>query len=279
MIVWIVFFIILVFSFFMMRFSSPMDESYLNAPIHIAFLSSIGTLVWLVIASSIAGDAGTRDVQCRMFPMVYTSQSTKLDYFGGKFLAVFVVNSLLLLAIPFGALIAFYIEPHSPELIGPLQLSSYMNAYLLIVLPNLFVASGFQFSISILSKKAITSYFGSAMLLIASIFIPAVFSQFFDLWDLGKIFQPFGFSLISEMDDLWDLNQKNTYQIKFEGLLLWNRLLGLGLAICLLVFAYYRFRFVYPVENTSFWLNKVIKDKYLKSVIFLGKGFDKNDEV
>src|SRR5687767_10161972 len=47
---------------------------------------------------------------------------------------------------------------------------------------------------------------------------------------LAAILEPFGFSAMSELWQFWTPFERNTRQIRFEGLLLWNRLLWCGVA-------------------------------------------------
>ena len=60
------------------------------------------------MAPAVAGSAAARDVQTRMHPLVYTTPISKADYLGGRFLAAFVLNALILLAVPLGILAALF---------------------------------------------------------------------------------------------------------------------------------------------------------------------------
>ena len=59
------------------------------------------------MAPAVAGGAAARDVQTRMHPLIYTTPISKADYLGGRFLAAFVLNALILLAVPLGMLADF----------------------------------------------------------------------------------------------------------------------------------------------------------------------------
>lgn len=168
---WIYFAVLLVFAFVMMRFSTPTDESHLNAPAHIAFVTVFGSLIWLLIAAAVAGDAAARDVQTRMYSLTYTTPISKVGYLGGRFLAAFALNALIQLAIPAGVLLAFYSPGGETGLLGPFRPAAYLSAYGFIALPIAFVATGIQFSLATLSRRAIAGYIGSVLLLVTSIFI------------------------------------------------------------------------------------------------------------
>src|SRR6187399_500069 len=84
------------------NFSYDARDGYflLNAPIVIAAVTVICSVKWLVISASVAGDAAARDVQTRMHTLTYTMPTSKAAYLGGRFLAAFALNVLILLAIP-----------------------------------------------------------------------------------------------------------------------------------------------------------------------------------
>ena len=42
-----------------------------------------GSLIWLLVAAAVAGDAAARDVQTRMHPLTYTAPVSKFDKLRG----------------------------------------------------------------------------------------------------------------------------------------------------------------------------------------------------
>ncbi len=68
-------------------------DYFLNAPYLIAAVTVFGSLMWLLVAAAVAGDAAARDVQTRMHPLTYTAPVSKADYLGGRFLAAFVLKA------------------------------------------------------------------------------------------------------------------------------------------------------------------------------------------
>jgi hypothetical protein len=57
-------------------------DYFLNAPFVIAAVTVIGSLLWLLVAAAVAGDAAARDVQTRMHPLTYTAPVSKADFLG-----------------------------------------------------------------------------------------------------------------------------------------------------------------------------------------------------
>jgi len=90
-----------------------------NSPYGIAVTTVICNLLWMLIATAVAGSAAARDVQTRMHPLVYTTPISKADYLGGRFVAAFVLNALILLMVPAGIVLALLMPGAEPEILGP----------------------------------------------------------------------------------------------------------------------------------------------------------------
>ena len=106
---WLYLSVLLVFTIVMNGVITPGDGVYSNNTFHITAITVIGGLIWLVMGASIAGEAAARDVQTRMHPLIYTTPVTEINYLGGRFLAAFAVNALLILSLPVGVLLSFYL--------------------------------------------------------------------------------------------------------------------------------------------------------------------------
>src|SRR5262245_31237708 len=89
-----------------------------NSPFAIAQETVLTGLLWMLMAPAVAGSAAARDVQTRMNPLVYTTPISKADYLGGRFLAAFVLNALLLLAVPLGMLATLLVAGVKAESVG-----------------------------------------------------------------------------------------------------------------------------------------------------------------
>ena len=101
---WLYFLVLLTSSFLVitMNFADDARQGYVlvNAPVVIGAVTVLSCVLWLLVGASVAGHAATRDVQTRMHSLTYTAPVTKAEYLGGKFLAAFVTNAIIMLAIP-----------------------------------------------------------------------------------------------------------------------------------------------------------------------------------
>ncbi|RYU77864.1 ABC transporter permease/M1 family aminopeptidase [Hymenobacter persicinus] len=216
----------------------------LNAPIVLAAVTAICSVKWLLIGASVAGEAGTRDVQTRMHLLTYPAPVSKAQYLGGRFLAAFALSALVLLAIPAGLLLAVYGTGVEAELLGPFRGAAYLTTFGFIALPNAFFASALQFSVVTLSRRALGSYLAGAALFAVAYLIWPVLPQ---TGNWGRLADPMSFGLVLDhVSTDWSPVEKNTRLLSLDGPFLANRLLWLGFSLALLAFTYWRFQFNIP---------------------------------
>ncbi|KUG08514.1 ABC transporter permease/M1 family aminopeptidase [Solirubrum puertoriconensis] len=247
---WLFFAVLLLFPFLLTKLGTPSDGTYNNGPTSIAFLTVFSNVVWLLMAGAISGDAAARDVQTRMYPLLYTTPVSKVKYLGGRFLAAFALNALLLLVVQTGLILGFYTPGWKPQLLGPFLPEAYLTAYAFLALPIALVGTSVQFCLAVLNGRGMGSYVGSVLLFITSHFIVMIAAKAVGWWDLTKLLDLVGFaSIVSGQLETWTTAEKNTRLIELAGLFGWNRMLWLGLTAGVLAFTYHRFGFGNPATS------------------------------
>ena len=226
------------------------SDFYLNAPFAIAKNTIVGGLVWLVMAAAIAGDAAARDVATGMYPLVYTTPISKVHFLGGRFLAAFALNALILLSVQVGILLGVYLPGVDAQLIGPFRPAAFLTAYAFMALPNAFVATAVQFLLALRSGRAMAAYFGSFLILFMGFFVA---SMLLFKRGLGTLLDPIGIRfVIEDIAHLWTPAEKNWRLLELEGIVLQNRLLWLGIGLLAVIITYLTFRFAHRA-SASWW--------------------------
>ena len=141
---------------------------YLYSPFIIAAVTVFCTLFWLIVAAGATGEIAARDVETGMHPLTWTAPVSKAEHLGGRFLAAYILNALLLLAVPVGVMLAVYAPGVSAEVVGPFRPAAYLTAYGVLALPNAFIGTSIQFACAALGRRAIGSYLGSVLLLLVA---------------------------------------------------------------------------------------------------------------
>ncbi len=244
---WLFVIVLLGVNFLMTRDGSLSEVLYadffLNAPFAIAKTTVFGSLVWLVMAAAVAGDAAARDVSTGMHPLTYTTPVREAEYLGGRFLAAFALNALILLAVPVGIGLGVYLPGVHPEAIGPFRPAAFLTAYGYIALPNAFAATAIQFALAARSGRSMAGNLGSFLLVFMGFFV-ASFLLF--RRGLGTLLDPIGIRFIVEdVAHLWTTVEKSTRLLALEGVVLANRLLWTGIGLAALSVTYLGFRFAH----------------------------------
>ena len=231
------------------------DDFWINSPSAIAGATLVASLLWLLITPSIAGIAAARDIETRMDPLAYSAPVSKAEYLGGRFLAAFVLNALILLGTLVASLLAVYTPGVSGAVVGPFRPTAYLTAYGFLALPNAFIATAIQFSIGVFSRHNRGAYLGSILLFFCAYVVSTVVYWFVGRPDLARLIDPIGVITMTEVLPDWTPLEKRTRLLTLEGPLLWNRILWLGIALGVLVFTHQRFRFAHHV--TSRWWSRI----------------------
>ncbi|HEX2203174.1 MAG TPA: hypothetical protein VHG91_07740 [Longimicrobium sp.] len=244
---WLPFAALAVVAFLFVRENVVADELYAdffaNSPFVIAVVTVFCSLFWLLVAAGVAGEVAARDVETGMHPLTYTAPVTKAEYLGGRFLAVFAINALILLAVPLGVILAVYASGLDAAIIGPFRPAAYLAAYGFFALPNALLGTAVQFAWATLGRRAIASYVGSVMLF--GVVYGGIFAVMYFLQrrEYAELLDAFAHLTIVDLTLTWTPVEKSTRLVGLEGPLLRSRLLWLGVALGTLALTYARFRF------------------------------------
>ncbi|NUS59475.1 MAG: ABC transporter permease [Lysobacter sp.] len=223
---------------------------FLNAPLVVASTTVIACLLWLFLCASIAGDAASRDIESGLHPLSYTAPVSKREYLGGRFLAAFALNALIVLAIPAGMLLGMHWPDVEPEILSTWRPAAFVLSYLVVALPVVFIGTAVQFAFAALSRRPIVSYFGSVVLFFASMGLAAFVAGVLRQQDLARLIDPVGMiTIISDLSDTWTTFEVNTRLVGLQPVLIANRFLWICVGALVLAVTYRRFRFAHPAEG------------------------------
>lgn len=275
---WLYFLVLLASSFLLitMNFADDARQGYImvNAPVVIGVVTGLSCVLWLLVGTSVAGHAATRDVQLRMHPLTYTAPIHKAQYLGGRLLAAFFINAMILLALPAGILIAVHFNDLEAEILAPFRLATYLSAYFIIALPNAFFATAIQFSMAALKRSAMASVLAGGLLFFLAYILGSKLNTSTESIDYGSLVDPMTFSImVHKLSTKFTPLQLNSYKIILEGPMLWNRLLWLGISLLALAYTYYRFQFAHPTVRASWWKRRKEmqkSDSHLLSPVNMG---------
>jgi hypothetical protein len=216
-----------------------------NGPFVVATATLFGSMIGLLLASALAGDAAARDIQTRMHPLVYTAPLGRSAYLGGRFLGALFLNVLILLAVPAGLVAAAILPGVEEDLIGPHRPAAHVTAWLVLALPNAFTSTALLFSIAVITRRAMTSYLTAMALFGTSMVSWQIVGEKLHAWGVARLLDPFGLTALAWTSRAWTAGDKNTLLVGPQPFLLANRLVWMGAAAAVLTLAIRRFRFAH----------------------------------
>ncbi|HEV8515864.1 MAG TPA: aminopeptidase, partial [Cyclobacteriaceae bacterium] len=220
-----------------------------NAPFVIYRMTLVSSFALSIITSAIMGVAIVRDFDHNMDGILFSMPIKKWDYLMGRFSGSFVTLLLINLALPLGFISGFAIGKYVPwevawksqELL-PFYLWNYLHPFLLILIPNLFVTCSLFFMSGALGRKSIVIYM-QGILLIVLYQIGNSYLRDLDSQYLAGIIDPYGIQTFLYTTRYWTPAEQNSLFIPLESVMLYNRLLWIGVGIIALSITYRFFSF------------------------------------
>ena len=221
-------------------------SAHVNAPERIAGGCVIVGMFGMLVTAGLFGDAAVRDVEAGMDPLLFTSPLRETEYLGGRFLAALAVNAGLLLAILLGFLAATaLVAAHGEfEAVGPLRAAAFVQAYVLLLLPNLVLVAAIVFTTGILSRQVVPVYLAAIGLFIGYI-VAVNYASEIDSPLLATLADPTGIGALQAVTRPWTEAERNTRLVGFPMTLVWNRVVWLTISAGVLALLARRFRFTH----------------------------------
>jgi ABC-type transport system involved in multi-copper enzyme maturation permease subunit len=223
------------------------SRQYLNAPEMVINASAILGGIGMLVSAGVFGDAAARDAASRMDALFYTSPLREADYIVGRFLAAATVNAVLLLGVPLGLMLASVMPYMEAGKFGPMQLGAYVQAYVLVLLPNMMLIGACMFAAAALTRQALATYVGGVALFVLGLIAGKLTDGVANL-TLSALADPFGAAAVRLVTRFWTPAERNAQLIGWPSIVIWNRALWLAVAAGVLALVVARFRFAHPVR-------------------------------
>jgi ABC-type transport system involved in multi-copper enzyme maturation permease subunit len=219
-----------------------------NAPLALAQLFPLLSLLGVSITAALAGNALYRDYDAGIDPLIYTAPLSRPAFLGGRFVGSLIVNALVLTGVGVGALLACLSPWAKKELLGPFHLSAFVWPYITHIYPNLLLTAAIFFALVALTRQMLPNYIGGVVLLVGYLLSRSLTANL-DNKKLSALIDPFGIRAAQVTSEYWTIAEKNERLLPVTGLLLTNRLAWIAVAAVIFAVAYYRFRFSYALPE------------------------------
>lgn len=222
-----------------------------NSPARIAAMfSTISTLIFFLFPV-IFGLSIHRDYKSEMHSILYSYPFTKANYLLAKFLSSLLVVTTIVMFIGIGLAIGFRLPGTNSQLLTSFDLMSYMHPYLVYILPNALLFGAIVFAVVAFTRNVAAGFI--TIILLALIQGAAnSFLQDPETRILAAFLDAFGTSATDYYTRYWTAIELNERHLPFMGLVIYNRLLWLGIAALIAGFIYIRFDFGQHAASMAF---------------------------
>lgn len=245
--VWV--FFVLIMAMFLAATSSDkvtiggaLENTNRNAPFVIQNYYAIACFFSLLMTTAFVNAAAARDFSSNTWQMVFSTPLKRSDFLFGRFLGAALVSLIPVTGVSAGILLARYMPWADADRFGPVMWAAHLKSLLVFAIPNTLLMAAVIFAVAALTRSTITSFIAALLLLVGYAVSDAFLSDIRNE-TIAAIADPFGTRAFYLMTKYWTVADRNKLSLGWQGLLLWNRLLWLGVAGSVFAFAYHRFSF------------------------------------
>jgi ABC-type transport system involved in multi-copper enzyme maturation permease subunit len=221
-----------------------------NAPfVAYQFYGAMSFIGLLMVTAFVNGTA-IRDFTSNTAQIVFSTPVSKAGYLIGKFLGSTFVATLPLLGVTLGMLVGSVMPWLDPVRVGPNILGAHLQAFLIIALPNVLFSAAIIFAVAVLVRTTMASFI-TAIALIVGYSVAGNFFTDMENEKLAAMLDPFGSVAVDLATKYWTVEDKNTLLLPNGGLLLWNRLLWIGVSAVIFMVGFFRFSFTERVQKAK----------------------------
>ncbi len=213
-----------------------------NSPIAInGIISQIATFVNFIIPAVI-GATVYRDYKYNSHTLLFAYPFNKFQYLAGKFLSGFFITILITFSIGLGFLLASVLPFANPDLLGPIRLWAYFQSYVLFVIPNIFFIGAIIFMLVTLTRNQYIGFIFVVILLLLRVLISNLTNNVDDKF-VASLFEPYGNQALGYVVKYWTIEEQNTLLIPYDKVIIYNRLIWIGVGFLALAATYFAFSF------------------------------------
>ncbi|MBE9063517.1 peptidase [cf. Phormidesmis sp. LEGE 11477] len=218
---------------------------FVNSPSQIFQTTLWYSIFGILAASAFVAETFVRDANYRMDSLILSTPIRKWDYLATRFAAAFGTTVLAFSAYIPGMIIGTLMPGLNAYALGPFRADGYLASYGLIALPNVFLVSAIAFTLAARTRSLAITFAGSialVMLYLASLMMTGADTINYQQYPFWAMVDPFGFYAFEWNTLSWTVFEHNTLMPSVGGLLIWNRLLWLAIALTLWITSYRAYR-------------------------------------
>jgi hypothetical protein len=221
---------------------------FVNGPRQVALSSALLGCFGIVVAAAMMGRSVQQDFEYETHHFFFSAPIPKYAYVFGRFLGALATLAVVFSSIVLGNLLGALLPPVDPSRVGPFAALTYLQPYVLTLLPNLFIFGAIFFVLAALTRRMLPVYVAGVVMMIGYLVAPSL-ARDLDYKTLAALIDPFGTTALIRLTEYWTISERNVRMVPFEGVYLANRLIWSAFSLVVLLLGYWRFSFVSSPVN------------------------------
>ena len=227
------------------------SSKIVNSPLAVLGAFAAPASILIFFYPSIIGSTISRDYESEMHTILYSYPFSKFQYLAAKFLSGFFIVNIVILAIFIAVSLGFTLPGTNQDIVNPFDLKSYLDAYFIVILPNLFFYSSIIFGVVTFTRNVYVGFISVIIIVIIEALLEGLFSNP-DNRFIAALFDPSGLSASNYYTRYWTVSEQNELYLPLAELVIYNRLIFIAFGSFVLLSIYKIFSFSQNAFTFSF---------------------------
>lgn len=212
-----------------------------NAPLVIVNLLNFLMVMSILLVTIFVAGAALRDFDNRTSDLFFSTPMSRGAYLGGRFVAGYLTTLTIMLICALAIAIAGSMPWIDAERLGPSSWHGYAWALGVMIVPNMLFIAALLFLIATTTRSLLATYIGVIAYFVLQ-GVTGYLSRNIDSHTIAAMLDPFGGRTLGLVTRYWSPDQTNHLLPALDGVLLFNRLLWIGISLLMFAAAYVLFR-------------------------------------
>ncbi len=204
-----------------------------NAPLVIVRLLSVLTVLSIFLVTIFIAAAALRDFDQRTSELFFATPMSRGAYLGGRFAAGYVASLAIMLACALGLALGGMMPWLDAARLGPADWHGYAWAFGVMVVPDMLFIAALLYLLATTTRSLLATYIGVIVYFVLQSVVSQLTKDVNNHY-LAAILDPFGGRTLSIVTRYWSADQANHALPALAGVLLFNRLLWVGVSLAML---------------------------------------------
>ncbi|OOG59549.1 M1 family aminopeptidase [Rhodanobacter sp. C03] len=203
-----------------------------NAPLVIVRLLSVLTLLSMFLVTVFVAGAALRDFDQRTAELFFTTPMSRGAYLGGRFAAGYLASLAIMLACALGIALGGMMPWIDALRLGPASWHGYAWAFGVMVVPDMLFIAALLFLLATTTRSLLATYIGIIVYIVLQSIVGQLTKDVNNHY-VAAMLDPFGGRTVALATRYWSAYQSNHELPALTGVLLFNRLLWIGVSLAM----------------------------------------------